>query len=226
MQDWGPVLLLRAQARVVRGEIWAATALVMLLGTLVTLTYRIPQPANASPTTEATPEMLFVLVAPLVAAIGMSFLYGSESDPALELEQSTPTTQRQILLARMTLVFGFNLAAGLLGSAVLAVSPAGVEAGLRFWPLVSMWLAPMSFLSMFAFLLTILFHDPMVGALFSLGLWAFQSLHQFGFRLPYPNLLTDAARPLLWILAFGFGAAALWAVERDERWAAGNQHHA
>ena len=63
IRDWWPLLLIRAQLRVVRREIWAASALVMALGTLVTLA------GNAS--NGLTPIEIF---APLVAAVGVAFL--------------------------------------------------------------------------------------------------------------------------------------------------------
>ena len=211
--EWWPWLLLRAQARVVRHEIWIASTLVMVLGALVTLI--IYEPTSSS---EALP---LVLLAPVVAAVGVSFLYGSAVDPALEIALATPTSPRLVLLTRLTLVFGFDLGLGLAGSLALALFQPGVS----LWPLVTAWLAPMAFLSALSLLLSVLSADPGAGALISLGLWVVQNV----VRMTHANnvlwLLTDltsaAARPWLWSLAIVMGGLALWAGAREEHWLGG-----
>ena len=207
---WWPWLLLRAQARVVRSEIWAASALVMALGTLVALL----ADGDASP----TGTLPLTLVTPVVAAVGISFLYGAAPDVALELELATPTSPRLVLLARLALVYGFDLGLGLAGSAALAWLMPGVS----LWPLVTTWLAPMSFLSAVAFLLTVLSADPTLGTLVSLGLWALQSIlwivDPMFLHVRHPNLVAPAARPLLWASALALGGLALWLSGQEERW--------
>jgi hypothetical protein len=207
---WWPWLLLRAQERVVRREIWVASTLVMALGTLVTLaTYGPHSPSGSLP---------LVLISPIVAAIGVAFIYGPAVDPALEIELATPASTRLILLARLVLIFGFNLALGLMGSVVLA----GLRSEVSLWPLVMAWLAPMAFLSALAFMLTILLADPGIGVLVSLGLWAVQSMGQVvtrsGISWNLPDLTAVEVRPWLWALTLLFFALALWASGRDERW--------
>lgn len=201
------LLLLRAQLRVVRGEIWAASALVMALGLLVTLA-----------TYSAAEAWLLVLVAPLVAATGVAFIYGSDVDPALEIELATAVPARLVLSARLALIFGFNLMMGLVVSVILSL----VSAEVAFWPLVSAWLAPMSFLSMLAFLLTVFTTNAFTSAMVSLLLWAIQSMRQVsGFHAPVwyvPDLTAASARPWLWALALLLGALAFWLGGREERW--------
>ena len=68
--------LLRAQMRIVRAELWLGSAFVIALGVLVTLAADL----------QALP---FVLIAPIVAAVGITFLYGPSNDPALEIELTT-----------------------------------------------------------------------------------------------------------------------------------------
>jgi len=204
------LLLLRAQLRVVRGEIWAASALVMALGLLVTLA-----------TYSAAEAWLLVLIAPLVAATGVAFIYGPDVDPALEIELATAVPPRLVLSARLALVFGFNLMMGLAVSVILAL----VSAEVAFWPLVSAWLAPMSFLSMLAFLLTVFTTNSFTSAMVSLLLWAFQSMRQAsGFHAPVwyaPDLTAASARPWLWALALLLAVLALWLGGREERWLRG-----
>jgi anti-sigma factor RsiW len=91
--------LLRIQAPLVRRELWPASALVILIGLAVA--YMIGN------------SIVIRVVAPLVAAASLSVIYGPGNDPAIELVLSCPTSPRQILLARVVLVFGYNLALAL-----------------------------------------------------------------------------------------------------------------
>lgn len=136
VRAWG---LLAAQVPLVRHEIWSASALVMGLGCLVA----ILQGGSAS-------ASIIQAVAPVVAAAGLAMLYGPESDPGLELALATPTSPRQVLLARLVVVFGYDLVLGLAASlGVLAVVPASL-----LGQLILGWLAPMAFLSALALVLS------------------------------------------------------------------------
>jgi hypothetical protein len=207
-----PWLLLRAQLRVVHREIWLASALVMALGALVTAaTYH----------SAATGALPLVLLAPLVTALGAAYLFGPEGQGSLEVELAAPASPRLILLARLCLLFGFNLLLGLLGSLALA----RVHAEVLLGPLVSTWLAPMACLSALAFLLSVLLADPTAAALVSLGLWCFQVLRQtlaaeaaqWVYRL-VPDLLQPGAQGWLWATALLLCLAALWLAGHEERW--------
>jgi hypothetical protein len=203
-------LVLCSQLRVVQHEIWAASAIVMGLGTLVTLGYSI---SNATDVT-----LPFVLIAPIAAAAGIAFLYGPSVDPALEIELTTPVSPRQVLVARLTLVFGFDLVFGLVGSAILSL----LRTDISFWPLVSAWLAPMAFLSSLAFLMTTLTLDPGMSLLACLGLWIIENLTRLipGVRLPFsvPDLTAATTRPWLWLLAVLLSGAAFWLGGGEEHW--------
>jgi hypothetical protein len=204
-------LLLRFQLPIIRAEIWPASALVFALGLLVTL-------ASDAQGGQALP---FVLTAPLVAAIGVAFLYGPVVDPALEVELATPTPPWLVLMTRLLLVFGFDLALGLVGSLALAL----LRPDISLWPLVTTWLAPMSFLSALSLLFSVLSADPGLGMLVSLVLWSVQTLWQVGFfkgtSLRLPDMTVAATRPWLWALALLMGGLALWASERDDLWLRG-----
>jgi hypothetical protein len=125
--------LLRGQVPLVRRGIWAASALTMALGCLVALGAQDGSGGGVA----------FALVAPLVAAIGVAFVYGPENDPSLEVALGTPTSPRLVLLARMTLVYGYDALLAL-GATLALVAARGDAAP---WPLVSLWLGPMLFLS-------------------------------------------------------------------------------
>lgn len=206
--DWYPFLLIRSQVRVVRREIWAASLLVMALGTFVTLA-------------DASANLLSLsVVAPIVAAVGVALLYDSDVERILELEDSTPISPRRLLLARLTLVFGFDLMLGLIGSVFLAA----FQAQLSLWSLVMSWLAPMAFLSGLAFLLSVLFVDAVAGAVFSLILWGMHvvlrvmpSQNEWMQILSLPGLANPDARPLLLGAAAALIVIALWLVGHVER---------
>ncbi|MHB1415529.1 MAG: zf-HC2 domain-containing protein [Chloroflexota bacterium] len=133
--------LLQAQVPLVRREIWLASAMVLGLGYVVAIL--VGQDGRASG--------VIGVLAPLVAAAGVAMIYGAENDPALELTMATPTSPRQVLLARLVLVFGYDLALSLLATvglvAVLPVAPLGT--------IILGWLGPMTFLSALALVLSL-----------------------------------------------------------------------
>lgn len=202
-------LVLKSQARVVKSEIWLASLLIFAVGLFVTLF------AGNSLLT-----MPFVLIAPVVAAIGVAFIYGTEAGPALEIVLSTPVSPHVILLSRLTLIYCFNLLMGLAASAVLvAVLP-----GLSFWPLVTLWLAPMTFLSALSLLSSVLSNNPGWGIFTSLGLWVILNvLRGILFSQLQTNFLSygmfiGKISPFLW-------AAALLMIVIALRLAGNEEHH-
>lgn len=197
--------LLRAQLHVVQQEIWLASALVMALGVLVTLTTQSELSLQEAP---------FVLIAPLVAALGIAFLYGPAAEPALEIELATPISPRLVVLARLLLVFAFDLALALLSSLVLITA----QSAWSLWPLILTWLAPMTFLVALAFLLSMIFSEPLVGAAICLTLWGVQVLRGFIPFILLPNLLAAETRPWLWLGALLCVGFAVWLAGSEERW--------
>ena len=204
------LLILRSQVRVVQREIWIASAVVLLLGTLVTLG-----------TESAVGEYnLLAVAAPVVAAAGIALLYDDDMRHMLEIEAVTPVPPRLLLLARLLLVFGFDLVLALLGSLVLAVMQAETTLG----PLVLSWLAPMTFLSALAFFLSVVSKEVILGELVSLGLWGLHvSLYSLDSHdewlalLALPGLGDAAMRPALWLGAFAVGGLGLWLAGREDR---------
>jgi hypothetical protein len=207
-------LLLRSQTRLVHPVTWLASGLVIALGALVTLA--LYQPAQTGRTGA---ELPLVIVAPLVAACGVAFLYGLEADPALELQLATPVPPRLILLARLALLFGFNLALTLACSVVLTLTRAQIS----LLPLIAAWLAPMTFLSALAFLLSVIFFDSLASALISLLVWMGMALRHFVEITPFflPDLLRVSFYPAMLIVAPVLVLVALWLADREERWAGG-----
>jgi hypothetical protein len=211
-----PVLLLRAQVPIIHQELWLASALVLAIGTFVTLAI---QTAQQSPET-----LLLVFLAPIVTAFGVAFLYGPGVDAALELELATPVSPRTLLLARLVLIFGFNLALSLLASLLVSffMPPISIVA------LVLAWLAPMAFLSALAFLLSVVCFDHLAGVTGSILLWAVQVFKAIGgfdgwpLMAGLPDLFASGSQPWLFALAAALVLAAVWAAGRDERWSRPN----
>lgn len=148
--------LLRAQLPLVRRELWAASAVVLGVGVLVAS-------ALGSATAAAT---TLALLAPLVAGVGLAFVYGPENDPFLELATATPTPARAVLMARFTLVVGYDLVLALLANVTVVVL--WPEVGLL--PLVALWLGPMLVLGSLALVVGVRF-GPVAGVAVAGGLW-------------------------------------------------------
>lgn len=206
------LLILRAQLRVIHRAIWIGSALILSLGAVVTL--------FAAPGGLALVQLPFVLIAPVVTGVGAAFLYGEGIDPPLELQQTTPVRPGVVLLARLTLLFGFNLTLALAMSVVLAV----LRSEISLVPLIAAWLAPMVFLSALAFVLSVIWFDARLSVGIALAIWMLNTVRHFAdVRLlppivtDMPDLLSSDVRPLLMISAAAFVIAGLWISEREER---------
>ena len=149
--------LLLGQAPLVRRGIWLASGLTTTLGILVAI----------ATMHQSVGSFTLALIAPVVAAFGMAFIYGPENDPSLEIARSTPTSPRLVLLSRLTLVFGYDLLLALATSLVLTAIH-----GIGLWSLIELWFAPMLFLSALTLAASLLFNTlvGMVGALILWGL--------------------------------------------------------
>ncbi|KAB2867504.1 MAG: hypothetical protein F9K46_00190 [Anaerolineae bacterium] len=188
-------LILRGQVRIIRKELWVASALVILIGTFVTLVSYRPDTDTFAP---------LVILAPIMAAVGVGLLYDAEYEIQLEIEDATPTGILRILLARLMLIFGFNLILTLGGSVILAIARAEISLG----PLILAWLLPMTFLSSVAFLMSVVLRSTAFSVVVSLLLW---SLHVFltqappsqtlVYALSLPGLRDESTRPFLLIAA-------------------------
>jgi hypothetical protein len=205
-------LILRAQMRLVNPLMWVGSALILTFGTVVTL-------ISTSLSSTGNPAALpILLVAPIVCAIGVAFLYGDEVDPPLELQRSMPVSPRLILLARLVLLYGFNLILASLCSLILAL----VNTDISLIPLIAAWLAPMTFLTGLAFLMSVLFFDTTVSILICLLAWCLLVYRHIGdlvvapFTAALPDLLQADVRPLLILLAAAMVVFGLWFSEK--RW--------
>jgi hypothetical protein len=203
-----PVALLQSQLRIIQREIWFASALILMLGVLVTLR------------TEHPDLLSFSVLAPIVAAAGVALVYDTDMQAMLEIEETTLASARLILLARLTLVFGFNLIVALIGSVILAL----FDHEILLIPLIMSWLAPMTFLSGFAFFLSITGRNTLFGASMSVALWFYHLIasethggNPLLILLSLPGLTDPANRPYMLMGGVLLFVAALWLVGILER---------
>jgi hypothetical protein len=90
-------------------------------------------------------------IAPMVAAVSLSILFGAEHDPAYELILATGTSPWKVLLARLSLVSAYNLLLVFGAAAILLIVVPPDVLGIMIFG----WLAPMAFLSALALLLSL-----------------------------------------------------------------------
>lgn len=199
------VRLVTAQVPLIRNGLWLAAPLVFAVGAVMALT--APSQPGAG--------LLFALCAPAVAAAGVALVYGPHNDPGFELALATRTSPRTVLLARLALVVGYDLALALLANAVVAL----VDPGLAFWPLVGLWLAPMAVLSAGSLLLSLV-ASPTVAVTTALAIWSTRALSLAPGRAAgldgaasqlWHGLLSG---PTAWVLAVLLAAVAIWVAPR------------
>lgn len=189
-REWRAVALLLSQLRIIRRDLWLASFMLMALGLALTLTQ--------------ADSLVFAMIAPFVAAGGVAFLYGANEIGIEELENSTRTPAPLLLLARLALLFTFDLLVALACSAILAL----VLPDVSLMPLIGSWFAPMTFLSTFAFFLSVMLLDTFASIMFSMLLWTTHLiLRMHGTAsiwlslLSLPGLTAPETRPLLLLAA-------------------------
>ncbi len=206
----GVLLVLRRQAGLVRQGIWAASLIVLALGVILTFLF---------PGTGVNSSLL-ALAAPVVAAGGIALVYGPENDPATELEVATPVSPALILLARLVLVYGYDLALAVLASVALWLAPDH----LMLSQLILAWLAPMLFLSALALALSVIVNSQMA-MLIAFSLWGLHLVTQWRGPGLFPDVaaFTDALwsnQTLLFVLAaLCFVLAFIRATWQEQRYA-------
>jgi len=194
--------VLVAQARLLRPAVWIASAAAIVLAMVYALT--LPRPIGE--------QDVLVFALPLIAATGVAFLYGPETDAGLELALATPTSPRTVLLGRFGLLFGFDAALALAGTALLA----GLR-GEAIWALTLVWLGPMALLAALSLALSIVL-GPVAASGGAAALWLSRALHiDDGISLQHAPGAFWPTSPQMLALAFGLLALAVYLVPRSER---------
>ena len=112
--------------------------------------------------THSTGEPWVALLAPAVAGTGIAYAYGPGVDPAFELSQSMPVSDRAILLVRSFAVFGLN--------ALLGLAASFFASGLT--ALTTTWLIPMTTVCALGLAASALTRSANTGVAAALGCWA------------------------------------------------------
>lgn len=179
------VQLLSSQLRLIRTSVWTASVLVMGVGVLLAL----PRTVSG----RGWPEDVLAMIAPVVAAAGIAGACAPERDPGLEFLSATATSPRVVLMARVTLVFGYDLVLALISSVILAgvgVDPPGLAS------LIGAWLGPMALLSSLCLLLSVA-AGTTVATTVVLALWV-------------ARLLTPGLVGTEWLAPVTRGIESLW----------------
>jgi hypothetical protein len=132
-------LVFRAQIPLLPRSIWVVSALVCLFGFALTLAMAFQVRGFSEKHAAGDLLVLFIVVG---GASGCAFLYGASVDPGFEWTIATPTSMRLLMLCRMLIVLGYNLALGVVASAAFAA-----VAGSGLWGMMQLWLGPLLFLS-------------------------------------------------------------------------------
>ncbi|MER5422487.1 hypothetical protein [Streptosporangium roseum] len=160
--------LLAMEARILHPALWLVSALVMAacVGFVVAK--------------EDTARLVLALAVPLIAAAGVAGSQGPEQDDAFEVVAVTPTSPRVVMLARMTLVLGYDLALALFASVVL--SPLGsMDTGVA--SLITAWLGPMAALAALTLLLSVCW-SPAGAMGCALAVWGLYALTSTDIPVP------------------------------------------
>lgn len=205
--EWPPLLLLRSQIRIVQREIWLASALILVLGGLVTVLWELDGNSQQLPLS---------VIAPMVAAVGVALLYDREESDPTELEAAWPIPPALLLLARLTLLYGFDLGISLLCTIGLILT----HSDLSLWPLLQTWLLPMTFLSSLAFFLSIYSRNIVFSITLCLVLWSLHLLftnHSTHSLWAYILSMPGMMHPSLLGACAALLAASLWLIANPEQ---------
>ena len=154
--------VLAAQVPLLRERLWIGSALVMALGSVVSASLRSATGAG----------LVIALVAPVLAGLGVAVTHGPECDPRLELVLVTGTPPRVVMLARLLLVVGYDLALALVASGVVA---AGGRSSIGLITLVDLWLGPMLLLASLSLVVSMR-AGAGAGVSVTMALWALRVL--------------------------------------------------
>lgn len=205
-----------AQARLLRRDLfWMPLFILPLAASVIYL----PQSWQQAPG-------MVALLAALLTALGMAFLYGQKVDPVREIALVTLTSPRLVLGVRCCLVFGYDLLINC-GLVLPFLALHGVVTPAWF---LTNWLAPLCCLSAIALLLSILVNASTAVFVCAL-LWVLrllsgvrtfllgggQTLPQVPWPQPYERFWHQG--PLLFAIAILAVSLAFIVLERKERFA-------
>ncbi len=140
-------LVFTRQIPLIHKSIWVASILVnVLMCVLVFLSH-----ASARHNLQGV-EGVLSLFTTIAAATGVAFMYQAEHDAGYEIILSTPTSIRIVMICRMILVVGYNMALAAVTSAIIAITLGGT-----LWDFMHIWLGPMLLLASISLTVAVIF---------------------------------------------------------------------
>ncbi len=157
----------RAQLIVFPAAFWVASGIVMLGGVFL-----------VGMGLDPSRSLVFYLVGPLLAYLGMRSAFQGTSLGVLELELACPTNPRQLTVARLVVMLGYQVLSGLLLSA-----PLWLTGGQAILSLTSTWLAPLLLASGLTLVLSLRVPMPRAAAIVYAA-WTLTALAAWRLRGP------------------------------------------
>jgi hypothetical protein len=121
--------LVRTQISIFQFPFWVVSFVIVLLGSLLML---------GSPILNST--FLLQVIGPFLSYLGTATAFRGDGLHMLEFELACPPSFRQLTLARLAIILGYDTGLGLFLSLILYSG-----GGFGFWPITLHWLAPMLF---------------------------------------------------------------------------------
>lgn len=140
-------LVFARQVPLIHKSIWIASILVNVLMCALVFLGRTGARHNLH-----SVEGVLAFFTTVVAAASVAFMYQAEHDAGYEITLSTPTSIRIVMICRMALVVGYNMALAALTSAIIAIALGGT-----LWDFMHIWLGPMLLLASISLVISVIF---------------------------------------------------------------------
>jgi hypothetical protein len=140
-------LVFARQVQLIHKSIWIASILVNVLMCALVFLGRASARHNLH-----SVEGVLAFFTTVAAAAGVAFMYQAEHDAGYEIILSTPTSIRIVMICRMALVVGYNMALAALTSAIIAIALGGT-----LWDFMHIWLGPMLLLASISLAVSVIF---------------------------------------------------------------------
>lgn len=140
-------LVFSRQVPLIHKSIWIASILVNILMLVLIFLGREGARHNLH-----SVEGVLAFFTTIAAAAGVAFMYQAEHDAGYEIILSTPTSVRIMMICRMLLVVGYNMALAALTSAIIAIALGGT-----LWDFMHIWLGPMLLLASISLTISVIF---------------------------------------------------------------------
>jgi hypothetical protein len=213
LQSWLQhlALVFRRQVPLIHKSIWIASALINIL-MLVLVFISGPDSMRSH---LSSVESILTLFTTVATACGIAFIYQAEHDAGYEVMLSSPTSIRIVMICRMFLVIGYNMALAAITSAIVSLLFAG-----SLWTFIQIWLGPVLLLASISLAISVTL-GSVFGVAASLVLEVFQAVDDsFTRAAPFLHFLRLdfwKTTPLTLLIALALLAFAIYYAPRQPR---------